>query len=398
MSLATKAELCEVGTLENLLYEPGAVWEDDFRPTAHVASTVVPVVFSETIGFGKTMNADLPITADYIGDVWLVFELPPLPTGVCWTMSVGYALIESVQLLAGNIIMQSSNGLAMEIEEYLTTPTEHRQGVNEMVGRYDSPAFLANNAGAAKKIKVKLPFHFCKGSLRRSLPIFLLDRQRMSIRVKLAKFASVVLHESINPPEEIPLVDVSLLVEHHFVTDFMKASVRSQPYVRFVDQVQSHVYQRIPANSSTARVELDVMNSVKQLVWVVRESASEENNDWFNFSARDAYMDGMELMVAASLVFNGAERVPTLDESYFRLQTTERHRTVCGDRNIYVISFADRPEDPTNTGSVNLDKIENAFLHLTLRKGNPACSVYVFATSINIFHIENGVGRFRFLS
>lgn len=387
-----------MGTLERLLYDTSVCWApDEFHPTAHVASTVAPVVFSETIGFGKTLNADLPITSDFVGDVWAVFELPALPSGVCWTMSVAYALIETVQLLAGNIILQSTNGLAMEIEEYLSTPADQKRGTDEMVGRYDSPIFLASNAMQTKKVKVKLPFFFSRSRLRHSLPIFLLDRQRITIRMKLAKYSSLILYDGPNQPEEIPLIDASLLVEQHYVSDPLKLLVRSRPYVRFVEQIQTHVYQRVPVNTTTTRVELDLMNSVKQIIWVVRESASEQNNDWFNFSSRESDL-GEELMTSASLVFNGIERIPTMDESYFRLQTTQRHRTVCGDRNIYVISFAEFPEFAGNTGSANLSKIENAFLSLTFKRRTPACNVYVFATSINVFAVENGVSRFRFLA
>jgi hypothetical protein len=395
----TKAELCETGVLEHMLYtEPLDGFPDPFERTAHVASTVSTVIFKEQVGFGKTLNADVPLAPDLVGDIWLVMELPPLPADSWWTMSVGYALVESVQLLAGGVVMQSSNGLAMEVDGYLSTPAEKLSGLNEMVGRYDSPRFLPAAASQPKKVRVKLPFFFCRSRVWSALPVFLLDRQRISVRVKIAKFAKAVLFDTTDPPAEVPLTDAYLLVENHFVSNAFKAHVRSRPYVRYVEQVQTHVSQSVQANDPIVRIDLDLMNCVKQLVWVVRETASEDNNDWFNFALRTADASGTELMTTASLLFNGSERVPAMDEGFFRLNATQRHRTVCGDRNIYVVSFAEWPESAKNTGAVNMTKIENPVLVVTLARNNPACSVHVFATSLNVFTIENGVGRFRFLA
>jgi hypothetical protein len=397
-------QLRNVGPQDASLYDDPEASLFSSAPSKRITPfsiNTVPIIFNEPLDFGKTLTATAPLCGDMLSEVSVYFRLPVLraPAGstyACWTMSVGFALIEWVECSIGTRVFDRKTGLFMEIMDSLATPKSKAAGHDMMVGRFDSPAYLPPNAQNPTELYVKLPFWFCR-DLASALPLFLMDKQRVSFRMKIRCFDELVLYDGPEPPDRPRLTDAFLLANYALVSQREKQCMRSQPYERVFEQWQAHVSQSIPAGVASAKIPLEFLNCVKEIVWVFVERASEENNDWFNYSLREAPFPGAELMRCASVLFDGKERFTKLPESHYRAQIPEGHHTVNGDRNIYVLSFAAKPELEQPTGTANLSRFDEIDLFAEMVRDCPACTAYALAVSYNTLVIEDGVARTRFL-
>ena len=395
-------QLRKCGQQDNMLYDKHAgsslFAEATTKITPHAISNQ-SVIFNEPFDFGKTVTATFPTTADLLHTLYFYIELPTLAlapgsTFTNWTQSVGYALIESIELLMGNVRVDIRTSEAMEIESYLGTSLDHSLGLNKMVGRMSQITSLQNPALSLNTLYVPIPFDFTK-SLASSLPLFLLSKQRVSIRMKIRAFDELVIYDGPTPPPAVSPANAYLLADFVLMSPDEKALWRARPYEHIFEQWQTQVSEDLPADCPHAKVSLRYSNCVKEIVWVLRELESAENNDWFNYAWRDGSTGG-ELMDSASILFDGKERFATMPESYYRLVNPRLYRTTAGDRNIYMVSFADKPELLQNTGTANFSRYDDIQLHLNLVQNCPSVTVIALAKSYNTLIIEDGVGRVKF--
>lgn len=355
------------------------------------------IIFTEPFDFGRTVTASFPSTADLLNKLYFYVKLPKLPlapgsTYTSWTQTVGFAMVEWVELLFGNVRIAMCTSESMEIESYQSTGADHVLAMNKMIGRMTQISSLGQTQ--LEDVYIPIPFHFTKG-LETSLPLFMLDKQRVSIRMKVRPFHELVTYDGPVMPPLMKPINGYLLADFVLMSPDEKRLWLSKPYALEFEQWQTHVVVDLPENGQYARIPLTFSNCVKEISWVLREHASQENNDWFNYACRDG-QPGAELMRSASIVFDGKERFPKMPESYYRLINPRSFRTTAGDRNIYMVSFADRPELTQNTGTANLSRFDDVQLHMELIPRNPPLTVIALAKSYNTLIIENGIASLRF--
>jgi len=68
-----------------------------------------------------------------------------------------------------------------------------------------------------------------------------------------------------------------------------------------------------------------------------------------------------------------------------------QHHTRCPATGIYVYSFALNPEQHQPSGTVNMSRIDNATLLLTLNTSS-SCQLHTYATNYNVLRIMAGMG------
>ena len=362
--------------------------------------------------FGKYMNIDIPSQGDLLHDLSLVIVLPPLqiPTGstyVGWTNSTAFAIIETVELIVGDIAIDTRTSLDLEIFSYLSTPAGSRESRDKEVNRFDTINVLKQNALAITTLIVPLPYSFSK-KMAASLPLLSLYRQSVRLRVKFRKFDQVVIYDGPNPPRQMSPLNVSLIAEYVHLTNVDKANfpmygilpgVNPSDEVKetfyLVEQVQTQV-DYISPGTTTTRVQLDFRLNVKEIVFVLLDAESEANNDWFNYGRRDAAFQGGEFLIRCGLAIDGTDRFAKLPESYWRMRTTEKYHSFSGNRNIYCMSFSSAPEVNQPSGTANFSRFDSVELLLELIDNVPMLKLYTFAVSYNILSIQDGCASLQF--
>lgn len=388
------------GVQDQELYDDpeSSLFADSSKRITPFAVTTQSVIFHEPFDFGRTVTATFPNSADLLTDLYLYVNLPTLvvapgSTYTNWTQSAGFALIESVELLFGNVRVDIRTSETMEIDSYQRTGSSHALAIDKMVGRMSQVSSLTGDTGLSD-LYVRIPFHFTEG-IDSSIPLFMLDKQRVSIKMKTRPFSALVTYDGPTAPEPIKAVNAFLLADFSLMHHDEKRLWLSRPYKHNFVQWQTQVVTYLPANCPFAKVPLPYANCVKEITWVLREQASEDNNDWFNYASRSGD-PGDELMRSASITFDGRDRFAKMPESYYRLVTPCTFRTTAGDRNIYMVSFADKPELSQNTGTANMSRFDDVQLHMDIVANNPPITLIAVAKSYNTLVIENGVASVRF--
>lgn len=360
------------------------------------AKNTVTVPFNEKLGFGKTLSAEVPYAGDLIHNIHVYFRLPPLPvppdsTYAGYTNSIGYAMIDSVELRIGEQIIVTRPGLFMEVQDYLHVSADKKEARWKAIGRYDNVKVLAQNALGYQDILVPLNLWFAERPAS-ALPLLKLGGLAVRVVVRLKPFSSCVTHDGMLPPTECPPVDGGLLVEYYVLNEDEKAAFRDEDQTYLIEQWQVE-RKDISAGMTSNRFSLDFNLSVKELVWILIEHDSEENNDFFNFGRRNQSLQGGELISTFSFFLDGKELVKRLPESYARLILPQRHHTFAGDRNIYCLPFSEFPEITHQpSGTCNMSAYDTIELGLDFVKNLPATALYVLAVSYNrLLLSENSV-------
>ena len=129
-------------------------------------------------------------------------------------------------------------------------------------------------------------------------------------------------------------------------------------------------------------------NPVSELVWVLVESLSLTNNDWFNYSKRS---DTTNQITEAGILADGQDLVSFRTEDYFRLTLPIQYHTHGQSKHIYINSFALHPEDLNPSGSINFSRYDSVELQLRIKESNLETNLYVFAINYNLLVVKNGM-------
>jgi len=135
-------------------------------------------------------------------------------------------------------------------------------------------------------------------------------------------------------------------------------------------------------SGSSYKSKLALNHPCKELVWVIHQAANQPSD--FTDSSADTVTD-------AKLQLNGQDRFSTRPGSYFNLVQPYQHHTRIPSVGIYVYSFALNPEQHQPSGTVNMSRIDNATLQLSLSSLTDA-SLHVYAVNYNVLRVMAGMG------
>ena len=368
------------------------------------ASHTAHLNFIEDVSFGKTLHVDIPAFGDLMHKTYLYFKLPALPiaagsTFTGWTNSVGAAMIDEIEFMVGSAVIASISGLWIEALQVLQEPAHKRVGLDNMMARYNTHRVLPVDAQGSRDIWIPLPFWFTQKE-NQAFPLFLLNKHTVSLRVKLKPFNQLITYDGNAPPPDMVILDSGLVVDYLMLDEYDKEQLIMQPSVSYlIEQYQYHIFKELETSTApkVERIDLDLFNCIKEIIWVCIETESEANNDWFNFGRRNPAVRGSELFGRASLLLDGLTRVDRLPESYFRMVTSHKHHTAVSDRNIYSISFARKPEANQPTGVINASRYDSIDLLLETVSPLPQCKCYVLGIAYNEMIITNGELAIKYL-
>ena len=163
-----------------------------------------------------------------------------------------------------------------------------------------------------------------------------------------------------------------------------------------IEQLQFTGDESIASGTTSTNSRLNFNHPVKELVWVMVDTAHGSNNSnsgnkWFKYNT-DANAEPMSNTAGqgAKLQLNGQDRFAVRPGRYFRTVQPMCHHTSCPRKHIYCYSFALKPEDHQPSGTCNFSRIDNATL--SLDHVDNACKLKVFAVNYNVLRIMGGMG------
>jgi hypothetical protein len=367
----------------------------------HVNFSVEPVktVFNTAPVFGGKCSITLPNAGDLVNKMYLYVTLPPLvkTSGdfAGWTNSVGYAMIESIELTVNGLLVDKTTGLLMEIENELT---KKRGEEDKLVGKYLHLPLLKTNAVTETKYIIPLNLWFNQ-QLSNSLPLISLYHSEVKITITFNTFDRCITYDGVTPPIPVNITEAYIVSDYIYLDDVERYQYKINSHAFLIQQNQYVLGESI-GQSGVFISDLPFINPVYELLFVIREEESENNNDWFNYSRRNTIVNTKVhgMVKEAKLMLDNFERTDFLSEETLVTLNSSKYHTNTTDKHIYTMPFCDNPESYQPSGYINMSMFDTVRLVCNLKENIPASRAYIFAKNWNIVTISEGFLRVEWIA
>ena len=424
-----------------------------YRRHTNFAMENIQQSFTGDASFGKRVTAIVARNGDLINSAFLQVTLPSLSTNMvnisdiptspspspspggagnvtlCWCNFVGLALIEYVTIEIGGQQIDKHYASWMYVWQELTMTSEKAEGYKRMVGGYDSGGFLLlSNGQVSQELHVPLDFWF-NINAGLSLPLIALQYHEVRFIFQFMPQKQMLVlvdnttgnHQSSDTwslnatgTAKMNEVKIDLYIDYIYLdTDERR---------RFAQMSHEYLIEQIQVNGSSHNVHAGAYNlrlsfnhPCKELIFYFLRQDNAEENDFFNFSTAAPGLEvlGGDVLKEAVLKLNGHQRfTPGRGPLFFRQWQPFIHHTNIPQSNLYVYSFALRPEEHQPSGTCNFSRIDNAQLTYTINTQNqgpnnllpspvvegtgfadpPSYNFIVYTRNYNVLRIMSGMG------
>jgi len=323
--------------------------------------------FDTDVRFGTDNLVQITKRGDLITNVYLKFIPPIIPSAFC--DSVMTYMIEYVEILYDGQMVERLYGEYIEMMFDLKTPKGKQTTLQYLSGR----VYPATSATVNSEYTLPLPFScFQKG--------FEMGDAHVELRVVLRKSSLFT----------IPVYEYTLPINMQILVEYAYLGTKLKRDIQIYEQIQ-RVEFFAPQGVNNVRLQLGFMNPVKELFLVI------QNTNAFSFDyTTDGYFSGdltsytngtSEQLSNLVLKLNNADRI---DKNigvplYLRVVQAMEYHTRVPDRKFYMYSFSLDPENPVPCGQVNMSRINNQVLELTMNSSSQSRFIRVYAVSYNFF-------------
>lgn len=348
--------------------------------------------FNGQAAFGNKTYATIARNGDLVWKIYLQVNLPALAgTNVAWTQEIGHALIDYVTFTVGGQQIDKHYGEWLSIWADLTMPSEKRAGYSVLIGNTSTLTTPASSKDATT-IYVPLQFWFNR-SPGLALPLIALAYHEVKVELSFRSLAQLTVGTVTGSPT---LAYASLWVDYVFLDAEERKNFAQNPQEYLIDQLQ-HTGQEA-VSQSTYKSRLSFNHPTKALYWVIRTDASTTAKRVIDFTDGSTAYAGGETVSEVGLQLNGNDRFTARDAANFNIIQPLQHHTAIPRRGIYMYSFSLKPEDSQPTGTLNMSRIDNATLSLSLTTGSSPVALFVYALSVNVFRVMSGMGGIAYNS
>lgn len=325
------------------------------------AETEIP--FPTGIDFGGTAIVTLPSSlADVIGPVFLRVRLPVLAGGARWRDRIGLAMIRRLQVMAGDILTDDTDGLQQRAFTAMYASLGQRRAVDALVGRGGLPG------DKEYTLFVPLDLSFTRPS-GPGIPLIAMTQSKLQLTLQLDTLSNLV--DGVAP--QASLGEAALVVAATLLTSEERSSIMSRPYDLLVDR-------RLRQGFSTA-----VVTSNHDVL--VRPSLTVDLG----------FMQGSVRQIV--LLFTGADGQPTrelVDCTLFvnnvqQGTTRKGEALLCPscltDLPVYSIDFALDPSSQQPCGVLDMNQTKSCLLRLSVQGQAP--------TDLTVYSVSHSVLRFE---
>jgi hypothetical protein len=352
------------------------------------------------VDFGKNWSVTIPKQGDYLNKLFLYIKLPKLTKTsgnyAGWTNSLGYTLMNSVTLKIGGNIIDKRYGLFLEIWEELTAKKNSREDL--LLGKYGHVQMLPYNAELESEYYIPIPFWFCQ-SLGASLPLFALKYNPIEISFEFSTFDKCIIYDGNTPPVNVKILEASIVANYIYIDNEEREKIKDNNFEYIITQIQdvSNINIRSGGNFN---INLPFNHPCSEIIFILREEESENNNDWYNFAQRNPipFTPILPFVIRSKLLIDGIERIPSSNATKLSALNIREFHSSETDKYIYCIPFCSEPESYYPTGTLNFSRIANANLNIDLYPNILPVNAFVFARNFNIIKIKNGEAFIGFSS
>ena len=288
-----------------------------------------------------------------------------------WHPYLGHNLIEEVSIEIGGQTIDKHYGTWLNIWNDLTQTSEKEDGYKKMVGNTVAMTSISTETATATPeytMYVPLQFWFCRNP-GLALPLIALQYHEVKFNITFAAFDKNLYTSATTGTATAPALEASLYVDYIYLDTDERRQFAQVQHEYLIEQLQFTGAETVPSGAYKSKLALN--HPCKELIWVVQDSGAT--------AAPTTYKD----VISAKLQLNGQDRFSERAGAYFNLVQPYQHHTSIPSDGVYVYSFALNPEQHQPSGSVNMSRIDNATLQLTLANSDD-CKLRVYAVNYNV--------------
>jgi len=324
------------------------------------------ISFDTQVKFGGESVVQIPKRGEMISNLYLKFTTPQLNSALC-DSAMTY-MIDYVELYCNGQLVERLYGEYIEMMNDLKTPQGKQATLQYLTGK----VYPATSATLNQVYTIPLPFT----SLRKGFEI---DNAYLEFRVVLRNSREF----TINPVTlwTDPL-NIQLLVEYVYINVKIKRDVQVYEQVQRVEFIA-------PVGVNNVRLQLGLMNPVKEFFVVIQNSGAFgfdfTTNGTFSLDG-NSYTNGTtEQLSNLVLKFNNVERISKDIGTplFLRVIQPMEYHTRVPDRKFYMYSFSLDPENVIPTGQVNMSRISNQVMELSMAPSAQSRFIRIYAVSYN---------------
>ena len=343
-----------------------------------------------SIIFGQDTLLTIPKSADLITAMYLKIPMWPISRQVSVLDSVGNLMINYIELYIGTQLIERVYGEYMELKSDLEVPIGKQVALTKLIGKSPPNASVQASAAATN---YTIPLQF--SCLKKGLPICAFN-EPLTFRVG---FVPSIYFTTPQTAYNLP-VTAYLHVEYTYLSDNEVQSIKSKPMLYPIEQIQRTEFFA-PVGTSNVQCLLNFVNPVKEMFFVIQN----DNAAGYDFSAtaNTWAQPGLSFGTADQLAqlvfyFNSTERISQDVGSPLFLSTIQalEFHTRNPTRIFYMYSFSLDPEGDNPAGAVNLSRIKNQVLQLSLTQSYSNRYIRVYAKSYNFMLFEKGQMTLQF--
>ena len=372
-----------------------------YRRHSNFAMESISQTINGTVGFGKKVSVTVSRNADLMTKVYLQATLPQVDTGAstaagsgfAWIQEVGHFLIKNVNVEIGGQQIDKHYGTWLSIWNELTRTSEHESGYNSMIGNVSAMTVAAEPGASTDEYTVYVPlqFWFCR-HVGLALPLIALQYHETKFNLEFETFANLTAQGVDTTYLTVADFDTAeLYIDYIYLDTDERRRYAQITHEYLIEQLQFTGDESLSGTNN--KIKLSFSHPVKELVWVVQDTSDDVS----------VYADGNSANPTAEmkLQLNGHDRFSVRKGDYFNWVQPYQHHTRIPRTGVNVYSFALKPEDQQPSGSVNMSRIDQATMQLTLTSSAAAFSsgvLRVYATNYNVLRIMSGMGGVAYSS
>ena len=348
---------------------------------------------STTVRFGTKNTITVSKRGQLIGSMILRIVLPNLSiAGGTWKQTMGYNILDSIDLRIGDTTIQSTGGLWLDIDDKLFCPDSKYNGLSQLVKRD-----TALPTDQPHELLIPLKFLCCKNATfkQQHIPIEGLAR---NIHVYV-DFTLKTLSSLVNTPPGMTLPDgvsleAGLIVEYIFLEETEKYRFAHTDAVLMFERVYSidkNTYLTTTNGETSNQSRIDI--SLRELNKPVKYFAivAYPVSDFTGFEYSNIFKEG-------TLYLNSNQQFSPRSSDYFTMIQPYQHGRRCQHlSNILMLSFAIDATSFQPNGALNFSPYTKSNFSFDITPQEIPHKVKVFAVTLNWLTFERGMCRLLFV-
>jgi len=401
-------------------------WKGLFKRHTNFAMEPFRVNFNGQASWGTKHSAVLGRHADLLYSTYLEVVLAAGTYNNDQTR-LGYNLIRYVELDIGGQVIDRQYGEWMYLWDALTSDGPQQDKFLKMVGgdlAAGSVPVTGQTLCSTGNGRPSLPtilyvplFFFYTRNPGAALPLIALQYHEVKITLQWND-ATVIAGNFVTGAKTLPQpVQAAIYIDYIYLDTEERRRMAQQSHEYLIEQTQFNEDKGISSYSN--RVDLTFNHPVKELVWVVQPSyytncslaagKSLTRLQPFTYNGSTSQTGGSFSGTAVYeqwIQFNGQDRLDKRYGDYFCKTQQSQHHTGFGytlssnkQANIYMYSFALRPEEHQPSGTCNFSRIDTATIVLNMSGAarvdpddDDTWDIRVYAVNYNILRIMSGMG------